>query len=168
MHTGQNVCRWRHLLHRRRGRGRCLQSQKKSWTTSRRGTLHLFHSHRPIVVTDIVNAHPPPRSSSPHPRAQAGPLARPEHPRRAQFGPMVSIEFASPSHLAYDPRRQCGVSAGLRLRREALHREGHTASLYETIQLIPPLNILQVVLATGVPILRYRQAHIECKATASR
>ena len=71
-------------------------------------------------------------------------------------GLMVAVEFASPSHSAYDPAVRSNAPKGFasRVSKKCLEKGMFllTTSVYETVRFIPPLNISQEDLATGCKI----------------
>ncbi|ETW80968.1 hypothetical protein HETIRDRAFT_445332 [Heterobasidion irregulare TC 32-1] len=71
-------------------------------------------------------------------------------------GLMVAVEFASPSHSAYDPAVRSNAPKGFasRVSKKCLEKGMFllTTSVYEAVRFIPPLNISQEDLATGCTI----------------
>jgi 4-aminobutyrate aminotransferase len=71
-------------------------------------------------------------------------------------GLMAAVEFASPSHSTFDPVVKKGTPTNLatKLSKRCLEKGLLllTASVYETVRFIPPLNISGEDLAKGIEI----------------
>jgi 4-aminobutyrate aminotransferase len=73
-------------------------------------------------------------------------------------GLMLAVEFASPSHSAFDPavRKDARANLASNVSRRCLEKGMLllTTSVYETVRLIPPLNISSADLARGIEIFK--------------
>lgn len=73
-------------------------------------------------------------------------------------GLMVAVEFASPSHSAFDPavRKDARANLASNISKRCLEKGMLllTTSVYETVRFIPPLNISSEDLARGIRIFR--------------
>jgi len=71
-------------------------------------------------------------------------------------GLMIAVEFASPSHSAFDPAVKKGTPTNLAMKVSKRCLEKGllllTTSVYETVRFIPPLNISREDLAKGIEI----------------
>lgn len=69
---------------------------------------------------------------------------------------MVAVEFASPSHSAFDPAVNASSPKSLasRVAKKCVEKGMLilTTSVYETVRFIPPLNISKEDLAKGIAI----------------
>jgi 4-aminobutyrate aminotransferase len=69
---------------------------------------------------------------------------------------MIATEFASPSHSTFDPAVKEGTPTNLaaKLSKRCLEKGMLllTASVYETVRFMPPLNVSQEDLAKGIDI----------------
>jgi len=73
-------------------------------------------------------------------------------------GLMVAVEFASPSHSTFDPavRKDATANLATKVSKRCLEKGMLllTASVYETVRFIPPLNISSKDLAGGIGIFK--------------
>ena len=73
-------------------------------------------------------------------------------------GLMLAVEFASPSHSAFDPavRKDARANLASSVSKRCLEKGMLllTTSVYETVRLIPPLNISSADLARGIEIFK--------------
>jgi 4-aminobutyrate aminotransferase len=73
-------------------------------------------------------------------------------------GLMVAVEFASPSHSAFDPavRKDSRANLASNISKRCIEKGMLllTTSVYETVRFIPPLNISSEDLARGIEIFK--------------
>ena len=73
-------------------------------------------------------------------------------------GLMLAVEFASPSHSAFDPaiRKDARANLASKVSKRCLEKGMLllTTSVYETVRFIPPLNISSEDLARGIEIFK--------------